>query len=305
MFELDEMKKGINKELEKEIDYIFSDWQEKLNITDGTTDPFEEMRLDDLMRELTDQIICILQMQPREEKAETESAESEKKHMIKVKVIETAGNYTLLEKYDEHTEIADGFFGYSVVENYKENLDDWSNERCFLVSVFPSDPQYHLHKLRSLARAMDYLLYKAGVEHDYKGDLEDKLYKQTISYDRLIEIATGFKDAIINVSDDDEYLNAYTEKLDMTDEEKEFFGLEEKYDEYEVEIEQTIKRRFCVAVKKGDGEDKAIEIAEDLFEDIDYNQDMEIEYGNYEASSRFIGTYDKDNINYENDLDEL
>ena len=64
----EKMMDDITKKLEEDVFNIFCDWQEKLNITDGETDPFDTVELDCRIRKLAVQIISIMNQQPRDEK---------------------------------------------------------------------------------------------------------------------------------------------------------------------------------------------------------------------------------------------
>ena len=154
------------------------------------------------------------------------------------------------------------------------------------------------------SRAYDFLLYRAGVINHFKGEYEEKLNKQAINYDRLVELATLFKDGLVE-GDENSAREYFDETCAMTSEEKAFFGIQDEYEVYEVEIEQKISRKIKVAVRKGMGEDAAITQAENVYEGIDLSHDDWIEYGTCNSFPRYIGTYDYSAVDVENDIDTL
>jgi hypothetical protein len=72
MDNLEEMMDDIVSKLNQDVHCIFRDWQEKLNITDGTADPYDSVNLDYRIRELAEQIVHIIKEMPRQENPEYE-----------------------------------------------------------------------------------------------------------------------------------------------------------------------------------------------------------------------------------------
>lgn len=214
--------------------------------------------------------------------------------MGNIKVLKTIKDYSLIERYKESGE----FFEYVVVKNLDQANGTWDSGDYFTPCTWDMSREINF------SRAYDFLLYRAGVINRFKGELEEKLAKQAISYDRLVELATLFKDGL--VEDDEANAKVYfTETCQMSSAEKEFFGIQDQYEVYEVEIEQKISRKVKVAVRKGMGEDAAIEQAENVYEGIDLSHDDRIEYGTCNSFPRYIGTYDYSDVDVENDIDEL
>jgi len=298
--ELEKLMGMLLHQITENVNDTFEIVAKELGVTDGQTEPLEESALDAAVHSLADAMMTIIQHWPKKENALTSTNEREEKYMNNVKVIETAGEYTLLERYDDDN----NFVEYVVAEKYDESEKIWSQGHYFTPYVKADNPGYHLVKLQFFTRAMDYLMYKAGAEDDYKGALIDKLNRQTIPYDRMSELATKFKDMLIEETDDDR-ASERIEELDLTEHELEFFGLEDKYDEYEVEVKQTFIRKYKIAVKKGDSEDNAIQEAEELFDNINMEYDSEIEYYTPDYSARFVGTYNYNDVDVENDIDSL
>lgn len=220
--------------------------------------------------------------------------EREDLNMGNIKVLKTIKDYSLIERYKESGE----FFEYVVVKNLDQANGTWDSGDYFTPGT------WNMSREINYSRAYDFLLYKSGVINHFKGELEEKLAKQAISYDRLVELATLFKDGLIE--DDEANAKVYfTETCQMSSAEKDFFGIQDEYEVYEVEVEQKISRKIKVAVRKGMGEDEAIKEAEAVYEDIDLKYDERTEYGTCNSFPRYIGTYDYSDVDVENDIDEL
>lgn len=288
-----EIRTIITKKLDDSVTDILCGQQSRLDIKDGGIDPVLDFNLNERVRELTDAMMEILECQ-----ASTSEKESEEKEMAKIVVLKTIGEYTLIERYNDNG----NFIEYVVAYHYDDDDKVWASGTYFT----PRHPVNEIDKLENYSRALDYLLYKAEVTPCYKGKLEEKLDKMTISYDRLVELATRFKDGVIDAFDDDDSSREFFDELDLTESEREFFGLEDKYDVYEVEVCQNLSRKMKIAVKSGAGEDEAIRIANEIFEDLDLNTDADIQWSSSDDYAKSIGTFTNNNIiDVENDIDCL
>lgn len=288
-----ELRGSILQELVKAVGDIFSVQQSRFDITDGDIEPTLDLNLDERVGELADAMVEVLEYQA------LKGNEREEKKMAKIVALETIGEYTLIERYNDNGD----FLEYVVALNYDDNDKVWASGNYFT----PHNPLNKYDKMNSYSLALDYLLYKGGITTTCKVDLKDRFNKQTIPYDRLAELATNFKDGIFDAIDCMEQAYDYFDELDMSEEEKEFFGVNRReYDIYEVECEQVISRKVKVAVPKGSSEEEAEDIAEGIFDGLDYNTDMEMEYGSIETSPRFITRCKADDMDdVENDIDEL
>ena len=297
--ELEDIMQLTLERLSGDAESCFGALHKALGIKNGDIEPSEAVRLDNAIHNLAEEIIAVAIRQERDEADATSTNESEEKEMQNVKVIETIGEHTLLERYNGEGK----FLEYVVALRFNPSDNTWASGSYFT----PSHSEDRIDKLKVYSLAVDYLLYAEGAVKESKMMLYEKLNKQTIPYNRLAELATQFKDGIFDAIDCMEQAYDYFEELDMSDEEKEFFNVKRKeYDIYEVECEQVISRKVKVAVPKGSDEEEAVDIAEDIFEGLDYNADMEIEYGSIEASPRFITRCKADDIDdVENDIDEL
>lgn len=226
--------------------------------------------------------------------------------MSKVNVIKQIGNYTLLERLSD---VDGSFLEYVVALNYNPETASWDSGWDSGDYFTPMDHSSELEKLKMYSRALDFFLYRVGLEEKSKGMLENKLQAQKqITYERLIELATAFKDGIFE--SDVEFAKEYIKhNLDLTKYEKEFFGLQEEYDVYEVEVARTIRTKLKIVVPKGEDEDIAIHEAEEAFAYIDLNQDERVEYEQLRSYPKILGTYDYDevteNFDTDNDIDSL
>lgn len=287
-----EIRTSITKKLDDSVTNILCGQQSRLDIKNGDIDPVLDFNLNERVRELTDAMMEILECQ-----ASTNEKESEEKEMSKIVALKTIGEYTLIERYNDNG----NFIEYVIAHNYDDADKVWAAGTYFT----PRHPENEIDKLEYYSRALDYLLYKAEVTPCYKGELEEKLDKMSISYDRLVELATKFKDGVIDAFDDYSSREFFDE-LDLTESEREFFGLEDKYDVYEVEMCHHLSRKMKIAVKSGDGEDEAIRIANELFEDLDLNTDDDIQWYSSDDYVKSIGTFNHNNIiDVENDIDCL
>lgn len=119
---------------------------------------------------------------------------------------------------------------------------------------------------------------------DVKGAM-DWLYdipKMPIPYERLSELATLFKDGLIE-DGKSEAMEYFTKTCEMTEEELKYFGLSKrKYKLVEVELEKTIRTKTKILVPQDENNilwnwDEYIESSENL----DYNVDLSDESWEY------------------------
>lgn len=211
--------------------------------------------------------------------------------MDNVKLLRTVGNYSLVE----HDTSDGSFYEYIVVKNFNIQTQSWDTGDYFTPGMLHSDNTQLLY----YSKALDFLLYKAGIVSHYKGEFEN----QKIPYNRIVELATKFKDELVDSYSERDF---FEEECEMTDEELDFFGLDQLYEKYKVTVKQTFEKTFTIAVPHnendplGAAEDKAKE----LMTDWDLSEsDVEVYEPKVETSSHY-GTYKKTEIlDCDNDID--
>lgn len=214
--------------------------------------------------------------------------------MENVKALQTIDNYTLLERFNDAGE----FKEYIVALNYNPDTKQWDSGDYFTLASVTE-----INKTMYYAKALDFLLYRAGYVRAYKGELEDKLRRQTINYDRLVELATLFKDGLMQDGEEDAR-QYFLNDCDMSNEELKFFGVQKRYKVYECEVQQVVSRKIKVAVPEDEGEYEANDEALKVFSGLSLEFDNEIEFGNCDVErSNYIGTYDYEDVDAENDID--
>lgn len=111
---------------------------------------------------------------------------------MKYKILFEKGNYTLIQRGSRLQE-------YAVVAGLNKERSDWAHT-CV----------YHEATAEGLAKALDYFLYRT---------------ENIIPRDRLIELATLFKDGLLE-DDEDSAREYFEDTCGMDEDEIRFFGLE-------------------------------------------------------------------------------
>ena len=111
---------------------------------------------------------------------------------MEYKILFEKGNYALIQRGSRVQE-------YAVVSGLNKERGDW-NYTCV----------YHEATAAGLARTLDYFLYRT---------------EDIIPRDRLIELATLFKDGLIE-DDEESAMEYFEDTCEMDEEEIRFFGLE-------------------------------------------------------------------------------
>ena len=117
--------------------------------------------------------------------------------------IATYNDYTIIDRGNKITEIA-------VVYRLNDNKKEWD----YTANMFIYNNE--AEKVNAILKAADYC--KMKIENDY------------IPRIRLEELATLFKDGLIE-DDEESAMEYFDEVCEMTDEEKEFFGIETESEE--------------------------------------------------------------------------
>lgn len=128
---------------------------------------------------------------------------------MKYEVILEKGEYALIERGEKMKEIA-------VVNGLNKETGEWAWTCVYYAYEYEGQPLHNATKAEALACALDY--FRAKTEDDY------------ISRCRLEELATQFKDGLLE-DDEETAMEYFDEVCEMTDEEKEFFGISESEEE--------------------------------------------------------------------------
>ena len=211
--------------------------------------------------------------------------------MDNVKLLKTVGNYSLVE----HDTSDGSFYEYIVVKNFNIQTQSWDTGDYFTPGMLHSDNT----QLLFYSKALDFLLYKAGVVSHYKGEFEN----QKIPYNRIVELATKFKDELVDSYSEQDF---FEKECEMTNEELDFFGLEPLYEKYEVTVKQTFQKTFTIAVSQNENDPLAAaeDKAKELMTDWDLSEsDVEV-YEPKVVTSSHYGTYKRTDISdCDNDID--